>query len=185
MVPDYIQIQKGDTAAFRQFFEGFYPALCFFANKILLDEDVANDIVQEAFILLWEKKKDIRSLRSAKSYLFKFVKNRSLNYLRDNQSKNIANPEHPEPSFSYRDFVIENETYRLIYDAIKTLSPQEKRVIEFTLDGMKNPEIAKQLDVSVNTIKTLKSRAFKTLRTKLKGVSFHFFMLFYTELLGF
>jgi len=75
-----------------------------------------------------------------------------------------------------------NEAYSLIYNAIQTLSPREKQVIELTLDGLKNPEIAKQLDVSVNTVKTLKSRAFKTLRAVLKGVTFQFFALLYPEI---
>ena len=182
MGTDFIKIQKGDTAAFRQFFKEFYPALCFFINKILKDEEAAHDIAQEAFICFWNKKKDIRSLHAAKSYLFKFAKNRSLNYLRDNHSKSAVQPEEVEMNYSYNDFAIENETYGLIYNAIQTLSPREKQVIELTLDGLKNSEIAKQLDVSVNTVKTLKSRAFRTLRAVLKGVTFQFFVLFYPEI---
>lgn len=176
MDPDFIKIQRGDRTAFRQFFNEFYPALCFFANKILHDQDSANDIVQDAFITIWGKKKDIGSLNAAKSYLFKIVKNRSLNYLRDTISKSDFKPEEIASYYTYNDFIIETETYRLIYEAIQILSQQERRVIEFTLDGLKNHEIAQQLGVSLNTVKTLKSRAFKTLRNQLNGVSFQFFI---------
>ena len=182
MGSDFKKIQEGDVTAFRQFFKDFYPSLCFFSNKILHDEAAAKDIVQEAFICLWNKKNDIYCIHSAKSYLFKFVKNRSLNYLRDNHSKSKVKPEELDNNYSYHDFAIENETYCIINSAIQTLSPREKQVIELILDGFKNPEIANQLDVSINTIKTLKSRAFKTLRTTLNGFSFQLFSLFYPEI---
>jgi len=58
MGPDFIKIRRGDTSAFRQFFNDFYPALCFFINKILQDEEAAHDIAQEAFICFWNKNKE-------------------------------------------------------------------------------------------------------------------------------
>ena len=179
---DFIKIQNGETDEFRQFFEDFYPTLCFFICKILKDEEAARDIAEEAFICFWNKKKDIHSLQAARSYLFKFAKNRSLNYLRDNHLKSTIKPDKIEINYSYNDFLIENETYRIIHNAIQALSSREKQVIELTLDGLKNPEIAKELGITVNTVKTLKSRAFKTLRAILKGISFQFFILFHPEI---
>jgi RNA polymerase sigma-70 factor (family 1) len=164
------KIKKWDAADFRLFFDDFYPSLCFFANKILQDGDIACDIVQEAFIYFWKKKEYIRSIPAAKSYLFKYVKNRSLNYLRDDHNNHEIEPEKLEAELFYNDFLIEDEIYRIINDAIESLPPRGKQVIEYTLDGLKNHEIAERLKISTNTVKTIKSRAYKTLRTELKEV---------------
>ena len=151
MSHDILLIQKGDSVEFKRLFDEFYPSLCFFANKIIQQKDIANDIAQDAFIQYWEIKSDFHSIQAAKSYMFKYVKNRCLNFLRD------------------------NETYQMIYDAIKSLTPTGKRVIELSMDGFKNNEIAKYLSITVNTVKTIKLRAYKALRAKLKGNFFNYF----------
>jgi RNA polymerase sigma-70 factor (ECF subfamily) len=74
-----------------------------------------------------------------------------------------------DQEFFFRDNVIEQETYLLIHNAIRNLSPQGQRVIELSLDGLKNQGIADQLGISLNTVKTIKFRAFKSLRNELKG----------------
>lgn len=183
MKPDLISIkdmQRGEMTAFKQFFESFYSSLLYFANKYLHDEEASSDIVQDAFIYLWNKKSDLYSISAAKSYLFKFVKNRSLNYLRDNHTETIDLERLESETYS-RDIIIEEETYQIIYKAIQSLPPQGQRIIELTLDGLKNQEIAAQLDISINTVKTIKLRAFKTLRSELKEQYFALFMIFYSD----
>ena len=75
-------IKNGKMEAFKKFFESFYPSLRLFANKYLSDSNSSNDIVQDAFVNIWDIKKDIHSINSAKSYVFKYAKNKCLNYLR-------------------------------------------------------------------------------------------------------
>ena len=70
---------------FEQLFREHYNALCNFAIRYLHDNDSAQEIVQEVFINLWQKKETITSDKSVKSYLFTSVKNRCLNYIRDNK----------------------------------------------------------------------------------------------------
>ena len=173
-------IQQGEMKAFKQFFESFYAPLCLFAQKYVDDEEAALDIVQDAFVYFWEKKKCIISVNSAKSYLYKTVKNKSLNYLRSCKKEKDAHLEYLESELYFRDNIIEEEAYQVIYNEIKILPPQSQRVIELSLDGLKNNEIAEKLDISVNTVKTLKLRAFKTLRVKLKDQIFALFILCYS-----
>ena len=173
MSHDILQIQKGDTVEFKRLFDEFYPSLCFFANKIMQQKDIANDIAQDAFIQFWEIKSDFHSIQAAKSYMFKYVKNRCLNFLRNNHIDNSVNLSEIEEIASTVDFAMEDETYQMIYDAIKSLTPTGKRVIELSMDGFRNNEIANYLRISVNTVKTIKQRAYKVLRAKLKGVIFN------------
>lgn len=179
MEPDLIlieNIQRGDVSAFKIFFDGFYPSLYHFATKFLNDKEASQDIVQEAFIYFWNKKSDIYSIPSAKSYLYKYVKNRCLNYIRD-RHKEIIGLEKLESEAYSGNIIIEQETYEIIYRAIQSLSPQGQRVIELTLDGLKNHEIATQLGISLNTVKTIKLRAFKSLRSELKEQYFTFWLI--------
>ncbi|NOY97309.1 MAG: RNA polymerase sigma-70 factor [Chlorobi bacterium] len=170
-------IRKGDIKVFKKFFDGFYLTLCLFANKYLQDDDASLDIAQDAFIYFWNKKSDIYSIPSAKAYLFKYVKNRCLNYLRDKKIRDRAYYEELESEIYFKDTIIAQETYELIYKAIQELTPKGRQVIELSLDGMKNKDIAAYLDVSINTIKTIKQRAYSALRIKLGKDIFPLFMM--------
>lgn len=174
-------IEKKDTKnlnAFRSLYQNFFPILCLFANKYIQNEQVSKDIVQDAFLYCWTKKIDMSSILGAKTYLFKHVRNRSLNYLRDQRFVNDGDFDSKGDLIFFRDQVIEQETYQLIYKAIKALSPQGQSVIELTLDGLKNHEIAERMGVTVNTVKTTKRRAFQTLRIELKENIFALLWIF-------
>jgi len=183
MNPDQLilDIKMGNVDAFKQFFESFYPSLCLFTNKYLNDPDASHDIAQDAFLSLWNLKKDFHSIVSAKSYLFKYVKSRSINYLRDQKQRKCINFEQLGSDVFFRDNLIEEETYQTIYEAIRNLSPQGQRVIELSLDGLTNLEIAKQLNITINTVKTLKLRAFKSMRNELKENVFVLFTILYSK----
>lgn len=170
-------LKKRDVTAFKLFFESFYPSLCLFANKYLKDRDVSLDIVQDAFLYLWNKNADFPTANGAKSYLYQYVKNRSLNYLRDQELRKKVEIKVLDTETFFRDSLIEEETYQIIFDAIRTLPPQGQRVIELSLDGLKNQEIADQLKISINTVKTIKLRAFASLRAVLKDNVFILFVL--------
>jgi len=161
------QIRRGDEKAFKRFFESFYPLLIGFAEKFLHDEDASKDIVQDAFVYFWNKKEDIYSIPSGKIYLYKYVKNHCLNYLRDKRGMDPMSLSALNSEIFYRDSILEEEIYDCIYKAIQILSPQGKVVMELTLDGLKNCEIAEKLGVTINTVKTIKQRAFKSIRMEL------------------
>jgi len=171
------KIRGKDLGAFEQFYEDFFPSLCVFANKYLQDEDTSRDIAQDAFLYFWKKNISFWSIASAKSYLFKYVKNRSLNYLRDRRLENTEIIADKETDVYFRDMIIEAEAYQILYSAMVTLPQQGQRVIDLTLDGFKNREIAEQLGISVNTVKTIKRQAYQTLRGELKENVFAFFSI--------
>lgn len=162
------KIRGKDLSGFEQFYKDFFPSLCVFAAKYLQDEEISQDIVQDAFLYFWKKNIHFWSNTSAKSYLFKYVKNRSLNYIRDRHLENKEIIADKETDVYFRDMIIEAEAYQILYSAIVTLPKQGQRVIDLTLDGFKNREIAEQLGISVNTVKTIKRQAYQTLRGELK-----------------
>ena len=180
MDSDYNSIEKiksGNIDAFKIFFESFYPSLNFFTNKYIDDEEAAQDIVQDAFIYFWEKRMIFNSVSAAKVYLYKYVKNRSLNYLKHHKFQEKINDQHLESEIYFRDVIVEEETFQIITKAIESLAPREQQIMELVLDGLKNGEIAIQLGISINTIKTLKMRAYEKLRKELKDLSLLLFIL--------
>lgn len=65
-------------------------------------------------------------------------------------------------------FIIEEETFRLLHEEIQELPESAKNIMLLALNGLKNQEIADELDVSVNTVKTQKKIAYSKLKNKLK-----------------
>ena len=158
---------------YKNLFQKLYTSLCLFANKYVDDLEVSKDIVQEVFIKVWEDKIVFQSESSIKSYLYTAVKNRSLDYLKSKRYKStdhmpIKEMEKLETEpFFLREVVI-LETSSIIEEAINTLPNRCAQIIRMSIKSFTNVEIAKELGVSINTIKTQKRIAYKRLKPLLK-----------------
>jgi len=76
------RLLEGDKTAFELLFRFYYPGLVIFAKHIVLDIDEAEEIVQDFFVQVWDKRKSIRKSSSLKNYFFVSVKNRAFNFLK-------------------------------------------------------------------------------------------------------
>jgi len=174
------QLHKGSRKAFRDLFDSMYPALFHFGKKYTGENYMVEDFIQEAFIAFWSKRKDFDNLLSVKSYLYTAVRNSCMNYLAHQKVKLNHEDELKKSSLDEAFFahnVIEEETFNLLYREIKNLPAATQEVMLLALNGLKNPEIASELSVSVNTVKTLKKKAYATLRQKLPSDIKIFFLL--------
>jgi len=157
-----------DKKAFEQLFRKYFPALMGFAGKFLSNEDDAREVVHSVFIRLWEKKEQIDSTTSLKSYLFTSVHNRSLNMIRDR--KKFSETEIPDMAGDV-DVSSQIEAMELeekIREAIDTLPEKCREIFELSrFEGMKYADIADKLNISVKTVENQMSKALKVLRKKL------------------
>ncbi len=155
---------------FREFFESHYPALVVFAEKYVLNREVAEDIVQDVFIKVYESDLEFDTLDKLKAYLYSSVRNKSINKLKhDKVIERHKEEEILKSSESFfRDTLIEQETYRILYQTVDKLPTQSRKIILLGLKGFSNPEIAEELNISVNTVKTLKLKSYRALRERLK-----------------
>jgi len=160
------EISKKNEKVFKNFFDKHYKELVVYANGYLFDKDSSEDIVQEIFIYIWENAYKLNIETSIKSYLYAMVRNKCLNYL-----KSIKLTD----SFELLDFNINlitehvfNSTteedkkivYHQILKIIDTLPEKMQQVVKLKfLHNYKYSEIASELDVSVNTVKTQLKRA--------------------------
>ncbi len=164
------QIIEYNSPAFRGYFERLFPPMCMLASRILKDDEKGKDIAQEAFVKLWQKdSEEFNDENALRAYLYVLVKNACISQIR--KEKNIKNTSIedglPLPEQEFLDEILREETYRLLRTAIMTLSPQAEQVVNLALKGYSNIDIADELGVTINTIKTVKKRAYKSLREAL------------------
>ncbi len=175
------ELAKGDDNAFRLLFENYYASLVIFAETYVKDEEKARDIVQDVFLILSDRKEIFKSIDNLKSYLYTAVKNRSLKFLKHEKVKDkyqkhvLYTSDFSEEEFSNK--VLIEEAYRQLYLSIEKLPPQTQRVYKLALKGLKNQEIADELNISIETVKTHKQTGKKQLQKYMKDLMFIFLIL--------
>lgn len=167
---------------FDQIFRKYHTPLFMYAMKFVDDKDVALDLVQDVFTILWEKKKSDFEDEHLKAYLFNAVRNACLNFhkhskvVQKHQLYSIAEMEINHYSDGERS-LIEKESLEKIHQAINSLSDIHQEIIALSrFDGLKNKEIAERLNIPIRTVETRLFRALSTLREKLSEKSFHIFL---------
>ena len=153
-------------------FKQHFKFLCNFANQYVEDLDIAQDICQRVFINLWEKRQDIDPNKSVKSYLFTSVKNKCLNYIRDNKKFRSKVLDLDCGDFDLtveQDSLSGDDLTDRINSALAELPPKCRLVFEMSrIQGMKYREIAEELELSQKTVEAHMSKAIKTMRERLK-----------------
>mgnify|MGYP001404352953 CR=1 FL=1 len=184
-------LRRKDLKAFEEIFFKYHGRLVLFAHKFTGDLEVARDIVQDAFLVLWEKSETITINDSPKSYLFQAVKNKALNYNRHllvrqsvknelvskiyaEEKKFYSNTENP--FFS----LLEKEVEQKIESVIAGMPRKCQTVFKMSRkENLKNKEIAANLNISVKMVEKYISKALYILKTELSdymGVLLFFFL---------
>lgn len=152
-------------------FKEYYAALCLFSTRIVKDELIAEDIVQEAFIKLKEQSGN-KEIRSPRSWLYTVVKNASLSALKEkkkieDRNKSYADymqvANNSEPDCEY--LIIKTETSRQLWNEVQKLPAQMRQVIRMHFfESMSVKEISLALHQQVGAITTQKRRGIARLR---------------------
>lgn len=170
---------KYEMIVLENLFKHFYKALRAYAFRFVNDTDLAEDIVQDSFFELWVKRDTIQFDGAVKSYLFKSVYNRSINVLNkryQNKECNLNVDNENDILYQYMADHIQNSEQSLllkeleteISSLIKMLPPQCQKVFILSrMYGLKNREIAEQLNISIKTVEKHISKALFELKTHL------------------
>ncbi len=165
------KIRQGDTEAFSSLFREHYEPLCFFAQRFVDDFDIAEGIVQDVFVRLWDIRETLNIHTSLRSYLYTAVKNSCLNQIkRASFSSSLEGKEdHPDTTTSLPDAQVElDEIAEATEKAIRNLPSKSRQIFCLAkFDGLSYQEIAEIQNVSVNTVKTQLKRALKSLSKSL------------------
>ncbi|MEN6453421.1 MAG: sigma-70 family RNA polymerase sigma factor [Prolixibacteraceae bacterium] len=156
----------GEVNALRVLHDKYFHPMCIWANKHLRDEIVAEEIVSDCFIKLWERRGKISIKKSLKSYLFLMLRNQLVSHLRKDKNKLIIETDKiPE---IMEEMAIEQDFYSNLYTAINKIPERRRRILELAVfESLTYKEIAERLDISLNTVKTQIGRAYQALKEEL------------------
>ena len=164
------RLKQGDRKVFKQLFEEYYSRLCCFASKYMQDDEACEDLVQEVMSDLWDKRQSINVKISLKAFLYASVRNRCLNTLRKKNvdEKRLSDYLSIESDSIYDFNYIEEEVHANLYKAINNLPKKSREVVMLSMCEMSNVEITEELNVTLNTVKSNKKRAYRMLREMLR-----------------
>lgn len=170
---DFIAVARDDRNAFERLFRRYYRLLCDYGRSILGERELAEDVVQEVFIYFWNNREVIHIQMSVKAYLYTAVRHGALNVLKKQLIERKHNPQLTEfveflQTSEYSDE--EQEEINRIRQVMAELPKQCLKVFLMSaVDGKKYQEIADELDISINTVKTHISKAYRLIREKTSG----------------
>ena len=172
-------LKKGDPSAFKDVFRLLYPRLKGYCKLFIPDDNKVEDLIQETFITLWEKRNSIKPDRSIESYLFVILRNNCLNFLRNEKleqtSSSVNIEEVSELQYLYQiDFLgkeeksLEEQLVESFQVAVDELPDKMRQV--FTLckiEGKKQKEVAEEMGISIKMVEKHIAKAKEQIRKKL------------------
>lgn len=167
------KIVEGDEKAFSELFFQYLPILQAFALKFTKDQDDAKEIIQDSFLRLWVNRDKLAFVENIKAYLYKYVSNECLGYLkkklRDEKLVNIMASKNDHAEYNTLNTIQVNEVTRIIAQAVDKLPSQRKKIYHLSRsDGKSIPEIAELLGISPNTVKNALVQSLKFIRSYLE-----------------
>jgi RNA polymerase sigma-70 factor (ECF subfamily) len=166
------QIRTGNEQAFGMLFNTYYKPLVFYALRIVKSTEIAEELVQELFCRVWEKREEIIIEQSFKAYLYGAIRLNCLRYLRDTKlrSNKLAEKEWvdfvPADQLSDR---MEEDIYFILEKTLASLPEKTSEIFRLNrFEGLKYREIAEQMAISEKTVEAHMSSALKTLRETLR-----------------
>lgn len=160
-------MEKKEEIAF--YYQTYFRRMVLLANEYVHDQDVAQDLSQDVFVHLFQKKHE-EHIQNHKAYFFTAIRNRCLDFLK---TKKVRASHHEAisnlSSEAYFEQAVEHaELEDFIMKTISELPKQQEYIFkESRMHGKTNGEIAKEMGLSKRTIETQISNALKTLRSKL------------------
>ena len=168
------EFRNGDNIAFKKIYDRYFNALYLFGMKYISTQNVMEDILQEVFIKTWEKRAFFFHELALKAFLYKSVKNSCLNHIEHQAVQKKFENRQDQDLYSENTFyknIIEEEVNLHISEALKELPESARIIYLLSLKGVRNKDIAEDLKISVNTVKTQKLRATRILKEKLKKLN--------------
>lgn len=164
------ELQAGKADQFEEVFRKYYEILCRFAMKYVSDPAECEEIVQDLFVRLWQKREQLSIATSLKSYLYQSTRNACLNYIKHANVKVDYQKDalHTSTTIDKGDTLVALELEIRIEESLSKLPKERKRIFLMSRnEGLKYREIAQKLDISVKTVENQMGKALKFLKAEL------------------
>lgn len=166
-------IVASDERSFHTLFDRYHPDLYRYLRRLGVEDEIALDILQDAFLAVWERRQSLDSSKSIRAYLYRACHNKALNHFRDSKRhpddltdvETLPAQDHADPT----EFANLQEALGL---AVSHLPPRQRAVFELCfIAGNTYQEASDVLDISKKTVENHMARAFKSVRLALKDYS--------------
>ena len=169
---DVTQILRGvndkDEKAWKSVFTYYYAALCSYAERIIQDTVVAEDLVQEVLMNIWKSDRKFPKIDDLTYYLYRSIYNQAMMHLRREkfQERYVQQVLREENEYSDEEFAdtVREELVRQLYFHIDDLPEERRKILLLRIKGYSDNEIAEELGISINTVKNQKVKGFKILK---------------------
>ncbi|MEO6289724.1 MAG: RNA polymerase sigma-70 factor [Ginsengibacter sp.] len=163
------QLKAGDKAAFTHLFELYGEPLYLNLLRLLKTEQAAEEILQDIFLIVWEKRETITINQSIKSYLFRIAENKVHDFFRklkrDRELYDYIQEVSCGKYADVEDKILDNEEAALLHKAIENLPPQRKKVFNLCkIEGNSYLEVSQRLGISTSTINDHIVKATRAIR---------------------
>ncbi len=168
------QIIEGDTLAFREFYELYQGKIFLFAYRLTKSKHDAEEIVQEVFVKLWEKREQIKIEKNIQGYIFQMTRNMILNGFRKVALDKKVQQKIYDNMQALRsptvDGMFHKELERLHQLAIKKLAPQQRKIYLLSREEeLSYEKIAEKLSISKNTVRNTMINSLRSIREDLSN----------------
>jgi len=164
-------LKMGNESAYGYLVDYYHNRLCVYANSLIKDNLIAEDIVQNVFIQVWEKRNKLKHDFSLENYLYKSVRNKFIDQYRKGKAVMALEKKYIaalELAVDEKDEIQEQKILNILLDSIQELPPKCKQIFLMSKkEGLTNTEISEYLDISKKTVEGQITKAFGILKEKL------------------
>jgi len=169
------EIKDGNIQAFETLFRSYYEPLCRYAYQLVENMDTAEEIVQDLFYVLWKERQNLQIFTSVNGYLYRSVKNKSLQHLEQEKVRNDYRKMYTENAILETSTPQEDLEYieleQQIQEILGRLPERRQKIFRMNrMEGKKYHEIARELHISVKTVEVEMSKALRELRNKYNSI---------------
>lgn len=163
------QLRQGDQESFKVLYDRYIDQLHAFVFRFTKSSSLSDDVVQDVFIKIWEKREQLDPEKSFRAYLYKIAKNQVLNLFARYATELDIQKEMRQCALHFANTTEDTlnfiETAKVIQEGISQLPPQQKRIFELCKnEGLTYEQAATELNLSASTINTQMVNALRFLK---------------------
>lgn len=168
------EFQLGTEKGLNRVFKLYHRPLLYFALQLVKKQEIAEEVVADVFIKIWQRRNDFEDVNKIKAFLYIAVKNGCLNYLRSSYAQREMSPIDEWQDLQCQDLdvlrkIVKTELIKSIYDEMYSLPEKQREVFLLSfIEDLEVEDISKRLGMSVSAVYANKSRALASLRKNLK-----------------
>lgn len=175
-------LRHGDHEAYKKVYIHYYGSICAFLQRLLRSQEEAEEIAQNIFLTVWERRADLDPAKNIGTFLYTIARNAVMNFFKHQKVIHRYHQLQPsgfESTVTAEDILIAQEKELLVSLAVQRMPTMRRRVFEMSrYEDMDNESIARELNISKENVANHLSQA----RKEIKQILLLFIIIFFPNL---